>query len=89
LISKSSLSSLSLLTPNDINPEGKPEDNFDFNLFNIRPDPFHYVRFLKSFGRSDLASKIFLLLLERYREAKSKPESDPMRFAHFASIRCN
>jgi hypothetical protein len=89
LIRKKPLSSLSLLTPNDIDLEGKPEDNFDFNLFNIRPDPFHYVRFLKSFGRSDLASEIFVLLLESYREAKSKPDTDPMRFVRSASILCH
>jgi len=83
--SGSPLSSLSLLTPRDLAPEEELGDKFDLNLFNLRPDPIHYVHFIKSFRRSDVASEIFVKLLESYREAKSKPDSDPMQSVHSLS----
>lgn len=57
------------------------EDAFqvDLNLFNLYPDPVHFVEMLKAFDRVDISSTIFLRLLEHYRDMKSRPGEDSMR----------
>lgn len=74
--------SLSLFTPEDLRrAEEAGELDADANLFNLRPDPTQFVRYLKSIGRSDISSEIFVRLLEAYREVKAQAESDPLRYA--------
>jgi hypothetical protein len=52
----------------------------DINLFNLYPDPVHFVDLLKRLERGDIASNIFLELLENYRDMKERPGDDPMKY---------
>lgn len=71
---------LSLLTPEDLRrAEHTGELDFDSNLLDLRPDPVHFVRFLKSVDRTDVSSEFFVKLLETYRDAKVNSEVDPIR----------
>lgn len=70
---------LSFLTPEDLRRADEAEELLDNNFLDLRPDPVHFVRFLKSIDRSDMSSELFVRLLETYRERKSQQESDPMR----------
>ena len=71
---------LSLLTPEDIRrAEETGELDFDFNLLNLRPDPVHFVHFLKSIDRTDVASELFVTLLEKYHGTRTGSNDDPMR----------
>lgn len=73
---------LSLFTPEDLRrAEEAGELDTDANLFDLRPDPTQFVRYLKSIGRSDISSELFVRLLEAYREVKAQAESDPLRYA--------
>jgi hypothetical protein len=73
-------SSLALFTPGDLK---KAEENgaldVDANFLGLRPDPTHFVDFLKSLDRPDVASEVFVRLLEGYRDLKADSESDPLR----------
>ncbi|KAH9938290.1 uncharacterized protein B0H18DRAFT_1081018 [Fomitopsis serialis] len=51
----------------------------DANLFDLRPDPAQFVRYLKSIERSDVSSELFVRLLEAYREMKAQSASDPLQ----------
>ncbi|TFY64009.1 hypothetical protein EVG20_g6094 [Dentipellis fragilis] len=51
----------------------------DANMLNLRPDPAHFVGYLQSLDRADLASEIFVRLLEAYRESKNSSDVDPLR----------
>ncbi|KAH9844158.1 uncharacterized protein C8Q71DRAFT_731516 [Rhodofomes roseus] len=71
---------LSLFTPEDLRrAEEVGELDADANLFDLRPDPVQFVRYLKSIDRSDISSEVFVKLLEAYRELKAQPENDPLR----------
>jgi hypothetical protein len=71
---------LSLLTPEDIRRAKETgELDFDSNLLNLRPDPRHFVSFLKSIDRTDVSSNLFVKLLEAYRDTRNENEGDPMR----------
>lgn len=74
------LHSLSLFTPEDLR---KAEENGEFdadaNILNLRPDPVHFVRYLKSMDRPDVTGDIFVRLLEAYQQSKAASEQDPMR----------
>jgi len=49
------------------------------NLFQLYPDPSHFVQLLKQFERGDIASNLFIQLLENYRDRKGrKGEEDSM-----------
>ncbi|KDR83776.1 hypothetical protein GALMADRAFT_236141 [Galerina marginata CBS 339.88] len=75
----------SLLFPGDVL---QTEDDFDadLNLFNLYPDPAHFVQLLKLFDRGDIASALFLRLLENYRDMKGRPGEDSMRILHELQI---
>ncbi|KAJ7682824.1 hypothetical protein DFH06DRAFT_306273 [Mycena polygramma] len=64
---------LSLLTPAD------DDIDLDTNIFDLFPDPAHFVRFLKSIQRTDISSDLFVRLLESYRDSKSWKDEDPTR----------
>ena len=71
-----------MFTPEDLrNAEESGEFDFDANILNLRPDPAHFVTLLKSLDRSDIASELFVRLLEAYRECKYTADADPMRYA--------
>lgn len=71
---------MSLLTPEDLRrSESTRELDFDSNLLDLRPDPAHFVRFLKSINRTDVSSDLFVKLLEAYRDTRTAGEVDPMR----------
>ncbi|KAF8843139.1 hypothetical protein BDN67DRAFT_964783 [Paxillus ammoniavirescens] len=68
---------LSLLTPEDLRKE--ETGGIDENFLGIYPDPAHFVQYLKSLHRSDIASELFIRLLEIYHSSGCNQESDPMR----------
>lgn len=74
---------LSLFTPADLRrAEERGELDFDANLLNLRPDPVHFVRFLKAIDRTDVSSDLFVKLLEDYREARVEGDTNPMRLVN-------
>jgi len=56
------------------------------NPFNLRPDPARFVAFLRSLDRNDVASEIFVKLLNEYRTL-NKGDSDPMQYVYQQSTR--
>ena len=71
-----------MFTPEDLKrAEEAGELDADANLFDLRPDPARFVRYLKSIERSDISSELFVRLLEAYREVKAQTDSDPLRYA--------
>ncbi|KAF9649373.1 hypothetical protein BDM02DRAFT_1873427 [Thelephora ganbajun] len=50
----------------------------DSNLLDLRPDPVHFVGFLKTMNRPDVSSSLFVRLLEAYRGVKLD-KGDPLR----------
>lgn len=73
-------SSLALFTPEDLErAEAAGEFDLDANLLKLKPNPVHFVRYLKTIDRPDIASELFVMLLEEYRKLKAHPESDPLR----------
>ncbi|CAA7259732.1 unnamed protein product [Cyclocybe aegerita] len=60
--------------------------DIDQNLFDLYPDPLHFVEFLKMIERGDLASLIFVRLLESYRDMKGRVNEDPSRVLHKLQI---
>ncbi|KAI0347118.1 hypothetical protein BDW22DRAFT_498107 [Trametopsis cervina] len=72
--------SLSLFTPEDLRrAEQSGEFDMDANLLDLRPDPVHFVGFLKSLARPEVVSEIFVRLLDAYRESKGAADTDPLR----------
>ena len=72
---------LHMFTPEDLRrAEETGEFDIDANILNLRPDPAHFVTFLKSLDRSDVVSDSFVRLLEAYRESKAAGDADPMRY---------
>ncbi|KAI0702915.1 hypothetical protein BC835DRAFT_1263578 [Cytidiella melzeri] len=72
--------SLALFTPNDLQrAEEQGELDVDANILDLRPDPYHFVAFLKSLNRVDIVSDMFVRLLDAYRESKDAKDSDPLR----------
>ncbi|KAA1475539.1 hypothetical protein DENSPDRAFT_429786 [Dentipellis sp. KUC8613] len=73
-------SSLAFFTPENLKQaEESGAFSADANMLDLRPDPAHFVGYLQSLDRADLASEIFVRLLEAYRESKSSSEADPLR----------
>lgn len=74
--------SLSLLTPEALE-EAEKSGQLDTgsNLFDLRPDPAHFVAFLKTINRPEVSSSLFVRFLEAYRGAKSNNGGDPLRYA--------
>lgn len=68
---------LNLLTPEDLKKE-EEQDSFDANLFDLYPDPAHFVRFLKLLDRGDIVSELFIKTLDAYHQSKSS-NSNPIK----------
>ncbi|KAI0291027.1 hypothetical protein B0F90DRAFT_1781194 [Multifurca ochricompacta] len=80
-------SSLALFTPEDLKKaEESGALDIDANFLGLRPDPVHFVSFLKSLERPDVASGIFVRLLEGYRDLKVDGDSDPLRVLLFLQM---
>jgi len=76
------IETLSILTPEAVKAaEESGKLDIDSNLFDLRPDPAHFVGFLKAMNRPEVSSSLFLRLLEAYRGVKSDNEGDPLRYA--------
>ena len=73
-------SSLAFFTPDDVKKaEESGALDVDANFLGLRPDPTHFVDFLKSLDRPDVASEVLVRLLEGYRDLRADRESDPVR----------
>jgi len=72
---------LSIFTP-EVLEEAEKSGKFDIdsNLLDLRPDPAHFVGFLKAINRPEVSSSLFVRLLEAYRGVKSDGEGDPLRY---------
>lgn len=66
--------------PGDIKNVDDESDDLDTNVFDLFPDPVHFVEFLKNIDRGDIASSIFIKLLENYRDMKGRTNEDPMKY---------
>lgn len=74
--------SLSIFTPEALEEAEKSGKlDIDSNLLDLRPDPAHFVGFLKTMNRPEVSSSLFVRLLEAYRGVKSDNEGDPLRYA--------
>jgi len=72
--------SLAFFTPDDLKrAEESGAFDLDANVLDLRPDPAHFVDFLKSLDRPDVASDVFVRLLEGYRDLRANDGSDPLR----------
>lgn len=56
------------------------DPDFDANIFDLYPDPLHFVQLLKDMNRGDVSSDLFIRLLEAYREERSRSDSDSLRY---------
>ncbi|OBZ76096.1 hypothetical protein A0H81_03253 [Grifola frondosa] len=72
--------SLSLFTPESLRQAEEAGDlDVDSNVLDLRPDPVHFVKYLKSIDRADISSELFVRILEAYKETKSNSQADPLR----------
>ncbi|KAK7049303.1 hypothetical protein VNI00_005904 [Paramarasmius palmivorus] len=55
------------------------------NLFDLYPDPNHYVSFIQSINRQDILSEIFVMLLEAYRDSKTS-DGDPIQVLRYLQV---
>ncbi|KAL1747481.1 hypothetical protein HDZ31DRAFT_31894 [Schizophyllum fasciatum] len=69
--------SLSMLTPED--REDVDDLDIDANILDLYPDPTHFIAFLREIDRSDIATELFVRLLEAYRASKADNQEDPTR----------
>lgn len=71
----------------DGDEDGGDEDaqaDEDLNIFDLFPDPVHFVQFLKQLDRGDIGSALFIRLLEAYRaSSKTRSDGESMRYASY------
>lgn len=72
-----SLKPLDMLTPEDLKTANE-QDSFDANLFDLYPDPNHFVQFLRSLNRDDVVPELFIKTLEAYHQSKSS-KNNPIK----------
>jgi hypothetical protein len=76
---------LSIFTPETLEEAEKSGKlDIDSNPLDLRPDPAHFVGFLKTMNQPDVSSSLFVRLLEAYRGVKSDNEGDPLRYAAYS-----
>jgi hypothetical protein len=51
------------------------------NLMELQPDPKSFAVYVKSINRPDIASELFVRLLEGYQTSRSDVKGDPLRCA--------
>ncbi|KAF9483931.1 ARM repeat-containing protein [Pholiota conissans] len=71
-----------LVMPGDL----EDSDDLDLNIFNFFPDPVHFVKLLKQLDRGDVASSIFINLLEDYRYMKGRSNENSIKILHKLQI---
>lgn len=80
-------STLSLFTPRDLRlAEMNGELDLDANILDLRPSPPQFTKWLKSLDRADIASAIFVKLLESYRDMKGSANGDVIQKADFICV---
>ncbi|KJA30045.1 hypothetical protein HYPSUDRAFT_125960 [Hypholoma sublateritium FD-334 SS-4] len=79
-------SSPSIIMPGNISNLDNDIDDLDTNIFDLFPDPVHFVEFLKNIDRGDIASSLFIKLLEDYRDMKGQTNEDPVKTLHKLQI---
>jgi hypothetical protein len=71
---------LSMFTPESLKKADETgETDVDSNIMDLRPDPKSFIAYIKSINRSDIASDMFVRLLQNYQALKADPESNPLR----------
>ncbi|KAF8165366.1 hypothetical protein B0H34DRAFT_793763 [Crassisporium funariophilum] len=76
-----------ILMPKDMQAtEVADHSDVDTNLFDLYPDPVHFVEFLKMIDREDVASELFVKLLENYRDMKTHLKEDALKILHQLQI---
>ncbi|KAH9853650.1 hypothetical protein C2E23DRAFT_113637 [Lenzites betulinus] len=71
---------LSLFTPQSLQEaEEAGEFDIDSNLLGLKPDPVRLVQFIKTLGRADVSSDLFVQLLEAYRNFRVHADMDPLK----------
>jgi hypothetical protein len=69
-----------MFTPDSVRQAEEAGDfDVDANLLHLRPDPLAFVTYVKSIRRPDIASDLFVRLLESYQSSKVDNTSDPLR----------
>lgn len=58
--------------------EAEEELDLNANILQLYPDPASFVDVLKSANRKDIASEVFMQLLDAYQRGK-REEDDPTR----------
>ncbi|KAG6378921.1 hypothetical protein JVT61DRAFT_13206 [Boletus reticuloceps] len=56
-----------------------PEDIMGENFLDLYPDPAHFVQYIKSLDRLDMASELFVRLLEVYHSVDAAQDAGPSR----------
>lgn len=56
------------------------------NFLDLYPDPAHFVQYIKSLDRLDMASELFVRLLELYYSVDTEPDTDPSRCADITHL---
>ncbi|KAJ3561227.1 hypothetical protein NP233_g10321 [Leucocoprinus birnbaumii] len=80
-------SALSILTPDKVPDEVELDDpDFDANIFDLYPDPLHFVQLLKDMDRGDISSDLFVRSLEAFRGEKTRPDGDSLRILLYLQI---
>ncbi|KAF9782746.1 hypothetical protein BJ322DRAFT_1072320 [Thelephora terrestris] len=79
--------SLAIFTPESLEEAEKSgELDINSNLLGLRPDPAHFVGFLRAMNRPEVSSSLFVRLLEAYRSVKSDNDKDPFRALLFLQL---
>jgi hypothetical protein len=76
----STMHKLAMFTPHSLRQaEEAGEFAVDANVMNLRPDPAAFVAFVKSTKRPNIASELFVLLLEAYQAERAASTDDPLK----------
>lgn len=69
-----------MFTPESLQAaEAAGEFDINPNVMNLEPDPAQFAQYLKAIDRVDIASELFVRLLEGYKVLKTSRDSDPLR----------
>jgi hypothetical protein len=59
----------------------------DANVMELRPDPKSFAIYVKSINRPDIASDLFVRILEAYQASRSNAQDDSLRRVAFDRLR--
>ncbi|EIN10764.1 hypothetical protein PUNSTDRAFT_112574 [Punctularia strigosozonata HHB-11173 SS5] len=81
------VSSQSIFTPTSLDRAQRNGDlDMDANIFDLRPDPRIFVRFVKSLDRSDISTEVLIEVLKAYQGLRSSTSADPFRVLLFLQL---